>query len=941
MSEPIAVAFVEVRPETEDFKANAERDIQALTDDVTIRGEVELDGITDARRQVANLGQDLSGLGGEQLQFRGLESAVADTKLLQDELQRVSAVTVAPQFEPLLQSVRSLREEADQLASRLSGDMSVSVDTEGIDEALSQTAQLDEAQSSLNDTLGTTATAAGTLITRYPQLIKSEQQLSTATAETAAQARAASVEEDRLLKVRSRRASAVGPFRVAGIGLLAGTAIFGATRALGDLTEALAVSGNEATTASGKMRNFASNVLGGDIVGAFKALTNETYQYSQAQLQLINQTPELEEALRSMGRGADIAKSRLAELAKLSQEPVPQFVQTQIAVARESGDPTALREALERAEESVDAALEKAKSLRPNQKALAREIAARRSELAQVRNEIARLGREDATDRTGGFPVGRSAGLDPLSRLERREREIEEQLRGFARRRDEGLPAFNAAREALANAKRAQREAIQEAVRAEAEEVLAPLAEAVTDARLTDDADRIIAALRAQSAGLARVIDGFEGSAEDRKRFKDELVAVNKTIESTQKEINAEAERHRQEMIDNRLAPTEEAIIDATVAEVSTIPARQARIAQIETILANGMIGGKKLSRDQRIALKNELAAQNAAIESEQDAITAENERHRQAMEDKLNDADRSFIAALGGREEAIRNRQIIEQGRTGLQGDIAVSNELQRFFQSSIKLAKERINDARERAETVASLRRDLAREVQNERQLRAQQRGDAAERRLERADLAIQLAQANENRRAEIKAHQAKIALLRERIENTRRGSVERQRLRVEVARERAAIRQLREEIEGESEDGANFSEQAFKFLQEMRGFASNLAGNVIAPGATLSPPPRQPGVVSPVVQPGRKPPVGVEELAVDRRATPSPFERPDQKAAAALREGEGQPATAGQMSTLIAQTRTTNTLLGDIKRGIGHPEAKTSRDLARHRGSTTSVS
>lgn len=948
MSEPIAVAFVEVRPETDDFKANAERDIQALTDDVSIRGKVELDGITQARREVADLGSDLSGIGDQQLQFEGLQGAVADATALGQEVRKVSDITVRPQFEPLIQDVGRLRGEAEALSERLAAIPDVSDLGTQLNQVADGSSGLGESIDTTNESLVESAALANTFgqsVSQAGQTAASGMNAATAaTVEEAAATRAATLEEERLLKVRSRRASSVGPFRVAGIGLLAGTAIFGATRALGDLTEALSVSGNEATTTSGKFRNFASNVLGGDIVGAFRALTNETYTYSAAQLRLINQTPELEEALRSMGRGADIARSRLGELAKLSQEPVPQFIQTQIAVARESGDPTALREALERASESVDDALERAKALRPNQKALQAEINQRREELAEVRRDIARLGRDDSSAATGGFPVGRSAGLDPLTRLEAREKQLEQDLRGFAQRRNEGLGAFNAARESLANAKRLQKEAIQEAARQEGESVLAPLAEAVTDARLTGDTNRILAALREEAAGLARLIEGFKGSAEDRKRFKDQLVATNKTIEATQEEINAEAERHRQAMIDNRLAPSEEAIIDATIADVSTIPARQARIAQIESILATGLIGGKKLSRDQRIALKNELATQNAAIEAEQaaitaeaerhrDAIRAENERQRQATEERLNEADRAFLSALGNREEGIRNRQIIEQARAGLAGDIRVSNELQRFFTESIKLARARIHDASERAQTIASLSRDLAREVQNEKGLRQQNRAELADRRLERADLAIELASANENRRAEIKAHQAKMALLRERIDHTRRGSLERARLRVEIARERAAIRQLREELEGEKADGANFNEQAFKFLTEMQGFASNLAGNVLQPGVRVAAP-------APSAQPVRKPPIAIDELSVDRRATPSPFERPDQRAAAALREAEGQPATAGQMGTLIATTRTTNKLLGDIKRGIGHPEAKTARDLSRHRGSTTGV-
>ena len=74
------------------------------------------------------------------------------------------------------------------------------------------------------------------------------QAAAAATREETAAVRAATVEEERFIKVRSRRATAVGAFRFAGVGLLAGSAIFGATRALGELTQSLQVTGNEALT---------------------------------------------------------------------------------------------------------------------------------------------------------------------------------------------------------------------------------------------------------------------------------------------------------------------------------------------------------------------------------------------------------------------------------------------------------------------------------------------------------------------------------------------------------------------------------------------------------------------------------------------------------------------------------------------------------------------
>ena len=92
MSEPIAVAFVEVRPDTSEFRTNAERELSAGLDrDVEVRGRVELDGVTNARREIDSLRSGLGNLGqGQQLQFQGLESATRDAQLLTQQLQEVA-----------------------------------------------------------------------------------------------------------------------------------------------------------------------------------------------------------------------------------------------------------------------------------------------------------------------------------------------------------------------------------------------------------------------------------------------------------------------------------------------------------------------------------------------------------------------------------------------------------------------------------------------------------------------------------------------------------------------------------------------------------------------------------------------------------------------------------------------------------------------------------
>ena len=73
-------------------------------------------------------------------------------------------------------------------------------------------------------------------------------------------------------------------------------------------------------------------------------------------------------ALIDAGRGADLLRSKLEELAHVAAEPIPQFIQSQIAQARQQDDPGALRAALGKARTSVEDALDEAKELRGPQK---------------------------------------------------------------------------------------------------------------------------------------------------------------------------------------------------------------------------------------------------------------------------------------------------------------------------------------------------------------------------------------------------------------------------------------------------------------------------------------------------------------------------------------------------------------------------------------------
>ena len=53
------------------------------------------------------------------------------------------------------------------------------------------------------------------------------------------------------------------------------------------------MTGEEAETFTGRMRNMGAAILGGDVVGAFTAMTRETHNFTAAQAESISQMRRL------------------------------------------------------------------------------------------------------------------------------------------------------------------------------------------------------------------------------------------------------------------------------------------------------------------------------------------------------------------------------------------------------------------------------------------------------------------------------------------------------------------------------------------------------------------------------------------------------------------------------------------------------------------------
>lgn len=78
--------------------------------------------------------------------------------------------------------------------------------------------------------------------------------------------------ERELVKVRAPRGGRLGPFRLAGVGLAAGLGLNVALQTSRALAESLETTGAAAFTTTGKLKNMTAALIGGDIIGAVRAI---------------------------------------------------------------------------------------------------------------------------------------------------------------------------------------------------------------------------------------------------------------------------------------------------------------------------------------------------------------------------------------------------------------------------------------------------------------------------------------------------------------------------------------------------------------------------------------------------------------------------------------------------------------------------------------------
>lgn len=386
----------------------------------------------------------------------------------------------------------------------------------------------------------------------------------------------------------------------------------------------------------------------------------------------------------------------------------------------------------------------------------------------------------------------------------------------------------------------------------------------------------------------------------------------------------------------NQLATVQDQLVGIKIAggdasaELANL-ARQEAIARRQVAAAtaaNALTGGRSQAdlqalRDARNNLLDIVTQERDIRQQMADDATKAAQDIQKAIEDAqakvkelIQQADEATIDLLSTLAGKLDIRQLRTEATASLQDDLAFQNELQASLKKRIAIAQSTIIDAKLRTQTVHDLTVQLVQSQIAEKQLNEQvaknrqaRRAAAFDRAAESVDLDIQLAQTEKNKRAEISARQRRIALDQQRLRAVRGDIIATKRLRNDIAEQRAAIKELKKELEKRNDA---LKEAEFLFLTTQSGFAGTLLSNLI-PTSALS------GVVGGNVAR----PTGGTNLAGLGAANPSGTVVGGIGSAVQTHTA-AKGASMGQMATLIHIQRG---MLGVLTRLVGqrtHPEA-----------------
>jgi TP901 family phage tail tape measure protein len=260
-----------------------------------------------------------------------------------------------------------------------------------------------------------------------------------------------------------------------------------------------------------------------------------------------------------------------------------------------------------------------------------------------------------------------------------------------------------------------------------------------------------------------------------------------------------------------------------------------------------GVAEQRRAAKEQLLDIANRQKQINEQIKTNAEKAAADRKAAAQAAQKKLDEADQALLAALGLRRGGIENKLAQAGLTTSLQDDIRFQRALTEELKRERAIVQRNIHDEQLKAQQTQQLTAAIISSESATRQLIVQQRAEAKareearkERVRERRDRAqesreldVQIAQAKDNQRQELTAHQALLKYLIQRRQHSTKGSLEYKRLTLEIEQERKAIRELNEAQKKLTDD---FKALQFEFLQTQQGFASNLLSNIL-PTATFA--------------------------------------------------------------------------------------------------------
>jgi hypothetical protein len=255
--------------------------------------------------------------------------------------------------------------------------------------------------------------------------------------------------------------------------------------------------------------------------------------------------------------------------------------------------------------------------------------------------------------------------------------------------------------------------------------------------------------------------------------------------------------------------------------------------------------------------IQSEIDGLLAGIKSDAEAAARDAKEKADDIAQAQEDATRAFIEGFGGKKQKILN-QIAAAGLTErLSDDIKFQAILVDFLRKLVQAIQNRIKKLKLTGDALKAAQaaiKTINQEINNTLLDIQKDQQDAIERTQDiinqKLDIKIQIAQAQDNTAAEIRARKAKLAQITKELVAAKKefgkNSLAWLELKAAQAEQIAAIKEL--ENQTKKDTGKSAQQFFFEQLQAQQGFASNLLGNLIprdqTAGLVGTPSPSTPG-------------------------------------------------------------------------------------------------